>query len=88
MSVLRHSKRLLWALPTLFGVLVVVFVLLRVAPGDPIAMMVGPGATPDDVLRLRQRYGLDGSIAQQFVPSGRGKAFAAQHAGRTAALRH
>lgn len=67
MSVLRHSKRLLWALPTLLGVLVVVFVLLRVAPGDPIAMMIGPGATPDDVLHLRQRYGLDGSIGRQFV---------------------
>ena len=52
-------KRLLWALPTLFGVLVVVFVLLRVAPGDPIAMMIGPGATPDDILALRTLYGFD-----------------------------
>ena len=34
-------KRLLLAVPTLFGVLVVVFVLLRVVPGDPITMMVG-----------------------------------------------
>jgi ABC-type dipeptide/oligopeptide/nickel transport system permease component len=61
------ARRLLWALPTLFGVLVVVFVLLRVAPGDPIAMMVGPGATPDDVLALRQLYGLDRSLPAQFA---------------------
>jgi ABC-type dipeptide/oligopeptide/nickel transport system permease component len=67
LSVLRHSRRLLWAVPTLLGVLVVVFVLLRVAPGDPIAMMIGPGATPEDVTRLRQMYGLDGSIGRQFV---------------------
>ena len=59
-------KRLLWALPTLFGVLVVVFVLLRVAPGDPIAMMIGPGASPDDILALRALYGFDKSLSAQF----------------------
>jgi ABC-type dipeptide/oligopeptide/nickel transport system permease component len=60
-------KRLLWAVPTLFGVLVVVFVLLRVAPGDPIAMMIGPGATPDDIASLRKLYGFDRSVPQQFA---------------------
>ncbi|MGJ7575071.1 ABC transporter permease [Variovorax sp. RB2P76] len=60
-------KRLLWALPTLFGVLVVVFVLLRLAPGDPIAMMIGPGASPEDVRALRERYGFDRSIPAQFA---------------------
>jgi len=59
-------KRLLWALPTLFGVLVVVFVLLRVAPGDPVAMMIGPGATADDIRALRAVYGLDRSLPAQF----------------------
>jgi ABC-type dipeptide/oligopeptide/nickel transport system permease component len=60
-------KRLLWALPTLFGVATVVFVLLRVVPGDPIAMMTPPGARAEDIARLRHVYGLDTSIAQQFV---------------------
>jgi peptide/nickel transport system permease protein len=60
-------KRLLWGLPTLFGVAVVVFVLLRVVPGDPIAMMTPPGARAEDIARLRHVYGLDTSIAQQFV---------------------
>lgn len=60
-------RRLLWAVPTLFGVAVVVFVLLRVVPGDPIAMMTPPGARDVDIARLRQLYGLDTSIPQQFV---------------------
>jgi len=60
-------KRLLWALPTLFGVLMVVFVLLRLAPGDPIAMMIGPGATPEDIRSLRALYGFDRSVPAQFV---------------------
>jgi peptide/nickel transport system permease protein len=52
---------------TLFGVAVVVFVLLRVAPGDPIAMMIAPGASASDILALRTQYGLDGPIIFQFA---------------------
>jgi peptide/nickel transport system permease protein len=52
---------------TLFGVAVIVFVVIRVAPGDPIAMMLPPGASQDDIERLRALYGLDKSIFQQFV---------------------
>ncbi|MDE0173931.1 MAG: ABC transporter permease [Defluviicoccus sp.] len=60
-------RRLLLAIPTLFGVAVIVFVLLRVVPGDPIAMLIGPGATEADIAELRRLYGLDESIALQFV---------------------
>ena len=67
MSISYFARRLLWALPTLFGVAVLVFVLVRVVPGDPIAMMLPPGATAEDVGRLRALYGLDAPIAQQFV---------------------
>jgi dipeptide transport system permease protein len=67
MSINYILRRLFWALPTLFGVAVVVFVLVRVVPGDPIAMMLPPGATADDVGRLRALYGLDAPIAKQFV---------------------
>ena len=59
--------RLLLAIPTLFGVAVIVFVLLRIVPGDPIAMMIGPGATEADIKQLRVTYGLDKGIAHQFV---------------------
>ncbi len=59
--------RLLWALPTLFGVAIVVFLLMRVVPGDPIAMMLPPGATAADVERLRGLYGLYESLPRQVV---------------------
>ncbi|MDB5519702.1 MAG: hypothetical protein JWQ17_6460 [Tardiphaga sp.] len=60
-------RRLVLIPPTLLGVAVVVFVLLRVVPGDPIAMMIPPGASALDVDRLRAFYGLDRSIPEQFV---------------------
>ncbi|WP_137128578.1 ABC transporter permease [Rhizobium sp. FY34] len=60
-------SRLLAALLTLFGVGVVIFCLLRVVPGDPIAMMISPSATPADITALRAHYGLDRSIFEQFV---------------------
>jgi peptide/nickel transport system permease protein len=52
---------------TLSGVAVVVFVLLRVVPGDPIAMMISPGASPADIAALRAHYGLDAGLPSQFV---------------------
>lgn len=55
------------AIPTLLGVAVVVFVLIRVAPGDPVAMMISGEATPEDIARLRALYGLDRSIPAQFL---------------------
>lgn len=59
-------SRAVSALITLFGVMVVVFVLVRVVPGDPIAMMIAPGASEDDIAALRALYGLDLPIWQQF----------------------
>src|SRR5215216_2570286 len=62
----RFLIRFLSMAITLFGVAVVVFVVIRVAPGDPIAMMLPPRATADDIARLRSLYGLDKSIFEQF----------------------
>lgn len=59
--------RLLTTAITLFGVAVIVFVVIRVVPGNPIAMMLPPGATETDIARLSALYGLDKSIFQQFV---------------------
>jgi ABC-type dipeptide/oligopeptide/nickel transport system permease component len=59
-------RRLGMAAVTLFGVAVIVFLLLRVAPGDPIAMMIGPGAGPEDIADLKARYGLDRPLVTQF----------------------
>lgn len=52
---------------TLLGVAVVVFVVIRVVPGNPIAMMLPPGATEEDIARLSALYGLDKSIPEQFA---------------------
>ena len=66
MSVNYFLKRLLMAIPTLLGVAIIVFVLLRVVPGDPVAMMIGPESSQLDIERLRAFYGLDKSIVEQF----------------------
>ena len=59
--------RLAATLVTLFGAAVIVFFVIRVVPGNPIAMMLPPGATEDDIARLQALYGLDKSIFEQFV---------------------
>ncbi len=59
-------RRLLLVPLTLLGVAVVVFVLLRVVPGNPVAMMIPPGASQADVDRLMAQYGLDLPILDQF----------------------
>lgn len=60
------GRRLLLALPTLFGVLTVVFLLLYVAPGDPVQAMVGEQADSATVARLRRELKLDASLPVQF----------------------
>jgi ABC-type dipeptide/oligopeptide/nickel transport system permease component len=67
MIALAVVKRFAAAAGTLAGVAVVVFVLLRVVPGDPVAMMISPGASADDIAALRAHYGLDGSLLTQFL---------------------
>lgn len=63
----RHiATRLLFAIPSLFGVALIVFILLRVVPGDPIAMMAGVTATPEQIQELRALYGLDEPLLTQF----------------------
>jgi ABC-type dipeptide/oligopeptide/nickel transport system permease component len=62
----RILIRLLTTLVTLLGVSVVVFVVIRVVPGNPIAMMLPPGATQADIERLNALYGFDRSIAEQY----------------------
>ena len=59
--------RLLTTAVTLLGVAVIVFVVIRIVPGNPIAMMLPPGATDEDVARLTALYGLDKSVFRQFL---------------------
>jgi ABC-type dipeptide/oligopeptide/nickel transport system permease component len=59
-------RRLALAIPTLFGVLAVVFVLLYVAPGDPVQEMVGERADQATIERLRRELRLDQPLYVQF----------------------
>jgi len=58
--------RLLTTGITLAGVAVIVFFVIRVVPGNPIAMMLPPGATEADIARLSALYGLDKPLVTQF----------------------
>src|SRR5213075_3201380 len=60
------ARRLVMTLPTLFGVLVVAFLLLNVAPGDPVAAMVGERADSATIARLRAELHLDDPLPAQF----------------------
>jgi peptide/nickel transport system permease protein len=60
-------RRLVLAVPTLLGVLVVAFLLLYVAPGDPVAAMVGERADPATVARLRAELHLDDPLPIRFA---------------------
>jgi ABC-type dipeptide/oligopeptide/nickel transport system permease component len=60
------GRRLLSTIPTLFGVLVVAFLLLNVVPGDPVAEMVGERADSATMARLRAELRLDEPLYAQF----------------------
>ena len=59
--------RLLQTLPVLFGVSLVVFLLVRLIPGDPATSMLGSRATPELVARVRGQLGLDLPLWQQYL---------------------
>lgn len=60
-------KRLLYVIPTAFGVLVIIFVLLRSMPGDFASALLGPEASLEDMERVREQYGLNENIFVQFI---------------------
>ncbi|MEO2038961.1 MAG: ABC transporter permease, partial [Martelella sp.] len=60
------AKRFLMILPTIFVPLILVFLLLRLSPGDPAGMMLGDQATPEQIAALRAELGLDQPIWTQF----------------------
>lgn len=60
-------RRLLSTLPVLLFVAVFVFLILRLAPGDPAALIVGDMGTEADIARVRQSLGLEGPLPAQFL---------------------
>ncbi|HEU5298104.1 MAG TPA: ABC transporter permease [bacterium] len=63
------TRRLLLAVPTVFGVLLAVFLLIRLVPGDVVTQLVGLEATisPQRVDELRRLFGLDRPLVVQFT---------------------
>ncbi len=60
-------RRLIAAVPTLLAVLTLVFVIVRIVPGDPALVILGDQATPEAIAALHQRLGLDRPLWQQYV---------------------
>ena len=54
------------AVPTVFGILVVTFLMTRALPGDPAAFFAGPAATPESIAEIRAKLGLDRPLLAQF----------------------
>jgi len=59
-------RRLLAAIPVVLVVGVTVFVLINLAPGDPVRIMLGPDARPEAVERMRESLGLDQPLPVRF----------------------
>src|SRR5260221_2477938 len=60
-------RRLVLAIPVLFGVSLIVFAVLRLAPGDPALALAGMNANDEILSAIRREYGLDRPIYEQYV---------------------
>jgi ABC-type dipeptide/oligopeptide/nickel transport system permease component len=59
-------RRLLGALPNLFGIVLITFLLTRALPGDPAAFFAGPAGTQEAVEQVREKLGLNKTLPEQF----------------------
>ncbi len=65
---LRYTfEKLGYALITLFGVVTVIFFLFNVLPGDPARMMLGQNETAEQVAVVKQKYGFDKPLVEQYL---------------------
>jgi len=60
-------KRLLIAVPLIFGVLTLTFFIIRLAPGDPAAFFIQPGISPNVAMQIREQYGLNEALPVQYL---------------------
>jgi peptide/nickel transport system permease protein len=61
------ARRLVQLVPVVFGITLVLFVMLRLIPGDPSSVMLGERATDEAVARLNRQLGLDQPIYIQYI---------------------
>jgi peptide/nickel transport system permease protein len=60
------GRRVLSTIPVVLIVAVLIFMMLRLTPGDPASIIAGDAATSADVAEIREKLGLSGSIVSQF----------------------
>ena len=60
------SRRILGAIPVLLGISFLVFMLMHIAPGDPVSLLLGDDATPADIEQTRRELGLDQPLLLQY----------------------
>jgi ABC-type dipeptide/oligopeptide/nickel transport system permease component len=67
MALVRYfGQRLLYAIPALWLIVTMVFLLAHIVPGDPVAQMLGEGARVEDLQQLRHALGLDLPLWTQY----------------------
>ena len=59
-------RRIIGAVPVLLGISFLVFLLMHLAPGDPVMLLLGDDATPGEVARVRHEWGLDQPLLLQY----------------------
>lgn len=60
-------KRLIMIIPVLVGVTLVVFMILSLAPGDPVVSILGDKASAEDIIAMRETLGLNDSLWVQYI---------------------
>jgi peptide/nickel transport system permease protein len=60
-------KRLIEMVPTILMITLVVFMMMRSIPGDPVVAMLGDAYTEEDAVRVRHDYGLDKPVVVQYL---------------------
>lgn len=60
-------KKLLMVIPTMLGIILIVFIINKMTPGDPVAMMLGSDYTQEQYDQTREELGLDNSVFVQFI---------------------
>jgi len=60
------ARRIIGAVPVLLGISFLVFLLMHLAPGDPVMLLLGDDATPGEVARVRHEWGLDQPLLLQY----------------------
>src|ERR1051325_11716247 len=60
------ARRIFGSFPVLLGISFLVFLLMHLAPGDPVTLLLGDDATPADVARVRHEWGLDQPLLIQY----------------------